>query len=100
MVGLDFREGELASDATRVIDVPFEVPPDGVLEIGSISNSSSFELPSGLYQLRFECYARANSQHPRVRLLFNRNSNPHFDVVRADFGLTMGMDLLLTASPA
>ena len=99
-VRLDAHEGEPAPSAIRVIDVPFEVPLNGAIEIGSISDSVSLELPSGVYQLRFECYDRANSTSPRVRLLFNRNNNPGFKVVRADSGLNSVADLVLTALPA
>jgi hypothetical protein len=99
-VRLDARESDPALDAIRVIDVPFEVPPSGAIEIGSISDSVLLELPSDIYQLRFECYERANSPTARLRLLFCRNSNPRFDIVRADSELNPGTDLLLIASPA
>jgi hypothetical protein len=74
-VKLDADEGDPAPDAIRIIEVPFEVPPSGAIEIGSVSDSVSLELPAGIYQLRFECYERANSPSPRVRLLFNRNGH-------------------------
>jgi hypothetical protein len=99
-VRLDAHDNDLAPDAIRVIDVPFEVPPSGTIEIGSISDSVLLELPPGIYQLRYECYERANSPTPRVRLLFYRNSNPRFSIVRADRELNPGADLLLIASPA
>jgi hypothetical protein len=99
-VRLETEESDPAPDAIRVIDVPFEVPPSGAIEIGSISDSVSLELPSESYQLRFECYEHANSATPRVRLLFYRNGNPRFDILRADSELNPGTDLLLIASPA
>ena len=98
IVGVD--EGELAPDAIRVIDVPFKVPPDGAVEIGSISDSKVLTLPSGMYQLRFEYYAGSNGRSPRVRLLFGRSDKPHFKMARADSELSPGADLLLTARPA
>jgi Competence protein J (ComJ) len=97
-VRLEAQESDPAPDAIRVIDVPFEIPPSGTIEIGSISDSVSLELPSDVYQLRFECYERANSATPRLRLLFYSNSKPHFEVVRADSELNPGRDLLLMAS--
>jgi hypothetical protein len=99
-VGLEAQESDPAPDAIRIIDAPFEVPPSGAIEIGSISDSVLLELPSDIYQLRFECYERANGATPRVHLLFYRNSNPRFEVVRADSELNPGADLLLIASPA
>jgi hypothetical protein len=100
MVDVAANEAELAPDVVRAIDVPFEVPPDGAVEIGSISDSSSFELPPGIYQMRFECYGSANSANPRVRFLFCRDDNPVFRLVRADSDLHPSKDLVLNALPA
>jgi len=96
---LQAHESGSASDALCVIDVLFEVPPSGIVEIGSISASEFLEIPSGLYQLRYECYDPASSPTPRIRLLFHRNTKPRFYVVRTDSELDRGTDLLLTASP-
>lgn len=99
-VRLDAGERDPPPDAIRVIDVPFEVPPGGAIEIGSISDSKPLMLPSGRYQLRFECHGGANSLGPRVRLSFDRNNHPHFEVVRTDSKLNPDTALLLNASPA
>jgi hypothetical protein len=99
-VRIDANEGEPSQEAVRVIDVPFEVPPGGAVEIASISDGVPLELPSGIYQLRFECYERTNSPSPRIRLLFNPDKNPSFRIVRADSELNPGVDLLRIASPA
>lgn len=95
----DFGEGAPALSAVRVIDVPFEVPSDGFVEIASISDSNVIGLAPGTYQLRFECYA-AGDTRPSVRLLFSRRTSPVFRLVRADSGLEPSRDLLRTASPA
>jgi competence protein J (ComJ) len=99
-VRIDANGNEAGADAIRVIDVPFEAPPDGAVEVGSISDSVSLEIPPGLYQLRFECYARLNRSGPRLRLLFRRDDRPGFDLVRAENDIHPGGDLLLTALPA
>jgi hypothetical protein len=99
-VWVDADEREPAPDAIRVIDVPFEVPSDGTVEIGSISDGVPLQLPPGTYQLRYECFERANSPSPRLHFLFYRDNNPHFNLVRADSDLHPGKELLLTASPA
>jgi hypothetical protein len=96
----DASEREPRLDAIRIIDVPFEVPLGATVEIGSISDCVPLELPSGIYQLRFECYERDNNSPPRIRFLFSSNNNPNFNIVRADSQLTPDIDLLLTASPA
>jgi hypothetical protein len=93
-------KGEPPSDAARIIDVPFEVPADGAVEIGSIAGGESVELPAGLYQLRFENYRANEGELPRARLLFSRDSNPRFRIVRADAELAPEGDLLLSALPA
>lgn len=99
-VAVDIAEDEQPHSAVRIIDVPFEVPADGAVEIGSISDSSLLEIPSGLYRLRFECWEPVSGQAARIRLLFTRNANPAFHIVRADPGLSPEEELLLTASVA
>lgn len=86
--------------AIRVIDVPFEVPPGGMVEIGSISDSVSIDLDPGSYQLRFEVLESTGGARPRVHLIFYKSSSPRFSLVRADSALDISRDLLLSASPA
>lgn len=88
------------SDAVRVIEVPFEVPPSGAIELGSVADSQPLCIRAGLYQLRFECYAPANSAVSRVRLLLDENPEPKFRIMRADSALHPGAELLIAASPA
>jgi len=87
-------------NALRVIDVPFEVPPDETIEIGSVSDSASFKIPAGLYCLRFECFERSGGSPPLIRLSFRRSSSPGFRVVRAGSDFSPEQPLVLTASPA
>jgi hypothetical protein len=54
-VTVNVAEDEQPPSAVRILDVPFEVPADGAIEIGSVSDSSLLEIPSGTYRLRFEC---------------------------------------------
>ena len=88
------------SNANRIIDVPFVVPRNGKVEIGSISDSVSIEITPGIYQMRFECYEGVVDENPRIRLSFAKSNNPRFELVRADKEINLGADLLLTASPA
>jgi hypothetical protein len=99
-VGVGWGSEEPAVDAIRVIDVPFEVPKAGVIEVASISGGVPLRLPAGTYQLRFECFDQGNSSTPRIRLSFWREGKPQFKLVRADSELSPRGDLLLTASPA
>lgn len=89
-----------ALNALRVIDVPFEVPPDEIIEIGSVSGGASFKIPAGLYGLRFECFERSSGHTPLIRLSFRRSSSPGFRVVRAGSDFSPEEPLVITASPA
>jgi hypothetical protein len=99
-VTVDLTEDEQPPGALRVIDVPFDVPADGAVEIGSISDSSVPEIPPGTYRLRYECYEPVSGQTARIRFLFTRNTNPTFEIVRADPELSPEGELLLTTSAA
>jgi hypothetical protein len=99
-VAVDVTENGELSDAARIIDVPFEVPADGAVEIGSISDSSLLEIPTGTYRLRFECYEPIDGQAARIRFLFTRDTNPTFHIAHADLDLSPGNELLLTTSAA
>jgi hypothetical protein len=97
---VDPAEDDESTGAPRIIDVPFDVPADGRVEIGSISDSSVLEIPPGSYAPRFECYEPVNGQPARVRFLFVRVPNPTFRIVRADPELSPGQELLISTSAA
>ncbi len=84
--------------AVRVIQVPFDVPPNGSVEIASIADSIALELPPQSYALRFECLA-GNSK-PELNLVFTKEDNAGFEIIRSDSELTVIGKLLLTATPA
>jgi hypothetical protein len=94
------RDVELSSDAARIIQVPFQVPASGSIEIASIADSIPFKLPSGVYQLRFECFRQVSGSEPRIKLTFFRRDDPAFEVLRADAELSLTGELLLNAEPA
>lgn len=91
---------ELHADAVRVIEVPFEVPEDGDVEIGSISQTVALNLPPGSFLLRCEFLQPAQGNFDRVRLTFAKEAEPRFAVVRADPALQVPDTLLTTAQPA
>lgn len=99
-VDIDDHAGPVSQNAVRVIEVPFKVPPDGNIEIASISDSIPLSLPAGGYSLRCEFMEpdAGNAQH--VRLIFARADDQHFAVVRADNRLVVGHELLTTAEAA
>ncbi|MCA6121920.1 hypothetical protein J6500_08415 [Bradyrhizobium sp. WSM 1704] len=88
-------------DAVRVIEVPFEVPADGAIEVGSISDTVPLSLPAGSFLLRCEFMPPSSTdEDERVRLTFAKEDTPRFAVVRADPELSVGDELLTTARPA
>lgn len=91
---------EVSSDAIRVIEVPFEVPPDGDIEIASISESVPLSLAAGSYILRCSFYEKAEDGTLPVRLTFIPSDSPKFEVVRADNGLCIPLELVKEANPA
>jgi hypothetical protein len=94
------EEVELPSDAVRIIQVPFEVPSHGSVEVASIPDARPFELRPGSYALRYECFPLDGGSEPRVNFVFMKRDNPTFSVLRADAELSLSGELLLTASPA
>lgn len=102
MVEIDVTDhvGSVHPDAVRVVDVPFEVPADGAVEIGSIAETVPLSLPAGSFLLRCEFLQPASTVGERVRLTFARKDASRFAIVRADPELSAGGELLVTAQPA
>lgn len=92
--------GAVAQDAIRAIEVPFIVPADGELEIGSISETIPISMPAGSFLLRCEFLRSSSSEANRVKLTFARKDRPRFAVVLADRDLAVGDELLTDAKPA
>lgn len=87
-------------DTVRAIDVPFEVPANGKIEIGSIAETVPLTLPVGTFLLRCEFRQSISVDEERVRLIFARKDAPRFAVIRADPELSPNEVLLTTAEPA
>ena len=81
--------GPLDSHAVRVIEVPFEVPDDGAIEVGSISDSLTLSVPPGIYLLRCEFCGPIGTTDEFVHLVFAKKDFPRFAVVRADESLSI-----------
>jgi hypothetical protein len=92
--------GAVHPEAIRVIEVPFEIPADGAVEIGSIADTVPVSLPAGSFLLRCEFLPPGNTSGERARLTFAKNDPPHFAVVRADPDLSVDRELLTSAQPA
>jgi hypothetical protein len=85
--------------AVRAIEVPFEVPADGALGVGSITDTVPISLPPGSFLLRCEFLRASDAEPVKVRLTFAKDE-PRFAVVRADPELSIGGQLLTSAQPA
>lgn len=92
--------GALHGEAVRAIDVPFEVPPDGAIDVGSISNAASVSLRPGPLLLRCEFLGRTDGSSDRVRLIFATKDTGRVAVVRADKLLSVDGELLMSAEAA
>lgn len=92
--------GAVHPDAVRAMDVPFEVPADGAVEVGSIAETLPLSLPAGSFLLRCEFFKPTCTDSERVRLTFAKNDILRFEVVRADAELSVHGELLTTAQPA
>ena len=94
------QAGVVHRDAVRVVEVPFEVPADGAVDVGSIAETVQLSLPPGAFLLRCEFLSPPGAEGERARLTFCRGEVPDFAVVRADAELSVGGELLTTAQPA
>lgn len=92
--------GAVHPDAARVIEVPFEIPADGAVEVASIAETVPLSLPAGSFLLRCEFLEPPDAAGERVRLIFAKKDAPRFAVVRADPELSASGELLMTAQPA
>ncbi|MHA6833683.1 competence protein ComJ [Ralstonia pseudosolanacearum] len=92
--------GSVSPEAVRVVEVPFEVPADGAVEIGSVIETVPLSLKMGAYLLRCEFLQPASIDGERVRLTFAKKDVPRFAVILADSELSIDGELLTTAQPA
>lgn len=92
--------GPVDAAVVRAIEVPFEVPAGGDIEVSSISDSVPLSLPPGHYSLRCEFLEYGNEGIQHVRLVFAKADVLHFAVLRADDKLTIGQELVTTAEAA
>lgn len=87
-------------DVIRAIDVPFEVPDIGEIEVASISDAVPLSLPAGTYCLRCEFFGETSDSDQRVRFSFASDDAPRFAIVKLDSKLFPETELLTTAEAA
>ena len=92
--------GEVCENALRVVEVPFEVPEGGEIEIGSITETFPVFIQPGKYRLRCEFMGFDDVLEAVARLTFAVDDSPTFNIVVADSELKYEGDLLTEANPA
>lgn len=91
---------ESTSTAARILLVPFPVPPDGEVEIGSIGGGVKLALPPGEYELVFE-HGQDSENGFWVNLWFRETGTAvQAKVIRADPELDPPSELVMNAQPA
>lgn len=70
--------------AIRVIEVPFEVPPSGDIEVAGIMGGTLLSLNAGKYQLRAEFLVGGNCAQFEVLFSFARTQTDRFAVLKRD----------------
>ncbi|MCC6553654.1 MAG: hypothetical protein IT372_11625 [Polyangiaceae bacterium] len=87
-----------SSRASRVIQVPFEVPEYGEVDVASIGQAVTLELPSGTYALLFE---HGRDEHGMwATFHFVRSDLARPEIIRADPEIHPPEALIMTAQPA
>jgi hypothetical protein len=91
--------GPLSPGVIRAVEVPFEVPHHGRIEIASISESAELRLSPGKHLLRSEMYGCPDGV-AFARLVFARSEIPRFSILVADNEISRDGPLLKEAKPA
>ena len=84
----------------RIIAVPFEVPTGERVEVASVVESVTTDVPAGTYELRFENAGRSSREQAVVRLLFQRTQAPSFRILRHDAEISPSSVLVTDTVPA
>ena len=77
---------EQASDAVRIIRVPFSTDGSGV-EIGDVYDTIEIDLPKGEYSIYFEAFYGEDKEQERYNFTFVEESFVEPVIVRADEGI-------------
>ena len=92
--------GTIDPSTVRAIDVPFDVPPDGRIEVASISDAVAIQMTPGTYCLRCGFMAASRKDKPLVRITFAKEEVPRFAIARCDNELIEPKTFITTATPA
>ncbi len=96
-VSIRRNEAKAVEGAVRRIRVPFTVPPDGRVEVGSISDTKIVALPAGPFDLFFE--TGRDSSGEWCCLTFSPPTKMGAEIVLSDLNLAVGRELIMDAKP-
>lgn len=88
----------ISENYVRVFQVPFKTP-DGNIEIASISDTKSIEIPAGTYSLRVEFLKIVEGFCPEINIRLNEGES-EFLILKGDEEILIEGDLDLMANPA
>lgn len=88
---------ETDDDIIRAIVVPFKVEKGGI-EIGSVMETVSIDIPEGTYEVLFTAKNVNSTEH--YTFSFIESENPNAQVLKADDELNLPDSLLMEANPA
>lgn len=89
-----------SDDAIRAIRVPFSVPEDGKIEIGSIGDSVPLSIAPGAYALLFQILEVRPDGTEVIRLSFSRSEPLDFAIIKADEQITISGPLCMKSQAA
>lgn len=89
-----------SDDSIRAIRVPFSVPEDSMIEIGSIGDSVPLSIAPGAYALLFQILEVRPDGTESIRLSFSKREPMDFATIKADEQITSSCHLCLTAKAA
>ncbi|MFN3228298.1 MAG: competence protein ComJ [Asticcacaulis sp.] len=86
--------------AIRSVEVPFVLTDSGNIEVASIADSVSLNLPLGFYVLRCELLLPGFCGGNHVQLIFARKEESRFSVVCSNDALSISNNFIIEAKPA
>ncbi|MEO5326531.1 competence protein ComJ [Mesorhizobium sp. CC13] len=92
--------GPLEPETVRAIEVPFDVPPRGEIEVASIADTAPFSIEAGGFLLRCEFIRPGHPSGHQAKFTFSRKDKQRFAVMLADEALSINGPLLTTAKAA
>ncbi len=87
-----------AAETVRGIRVPFTVPSNGEIEVGSITGGKSFLIPAGDYSLFFETWTENDEMWCMLTFCTSFSAAP--EIFKCDDVLTPAKPLQMGAQPA